>query len=65
MVNERFLSHPMIDALTTEQLEEMLNSIKERRYSPNGGLVWYTDIGQVNREMLSTEIKSRKKDTEH
>ena len=65
VVNERFLSHPMIDALTTEQLEEMLNSIKERRYSPNGGLVWYTDIGQVNREMLSNEIKSRKKDTEH
>ena len=65
VVNERFLSHPMIDALTTEQLEEMLNSIKVRRYSPNGGLEWYTDIGEVNREMLSNEIKSRKKDTEH
>lgn len=64
VVNERFLSHPMIDALTTEQLEEMLNSIKGRNTSPYGGLVWYTDIGRVNQELLSWELESRKKGKE-
>lgn len=62
LVNERFLSHPMLDVLSTDQLEQMLNSIRVRRDNPHGGLVWYTDIGGVNQELLTSEIETRGKE---
>ena len=62
MVNERFLSQPMMDALSLVQLEEMLNSIRVREDSPYNGMSWYTDIGGVNRDLLNSEILKRKKD---
>lgn len=61
VVNERFLSQPMMDALSLEQLEQMLNSIRVRQDSPYNSMPWYTDIGGVNRELLTSEINKRKK----
>ena len=62
VVNKRFLSQPMMDALSLEQLEEMLNSIRVRQDSPYNSMPWYTDIGGVNRDLLTSEINKRKKD---
>ena len=62
VVNERFLSQPMMDALSVEQLEVMLNCIRVRKDSPYNSMPWYTDIGGVNRELLESEILKRKKD---
>ena len=60
IVNERFLSHTMIKSLSAAQLEEMLNSIHVRREYPHSSMEWYTDIGGVNRDLLTSEIKLRK-----
>ena len=61
VVNERFLSQPMMDALSLEQLEQMLNSIRVSQDSPYNPMPWYTDIGGVNLELLTSEIEKRKK----
>ena len=61
VVNQRFLSRPMMDALSLEQLKQMLGSIHVHSESPNGGIVWYTDIGEVNQQMLLSEVHAREK----
>ena len=62
VVNQRFLSQPMLDALTLEQLEQMFKSIYVRHNSPFSNMEWYTDIGGVNRDLLSSEMDKRKKE---
>ena len=62
VVNERFLSQPMMDALTMEQLEQMLKSIHSKPDTPFTGMQWFTDIGGVNHDLLISEMKKRKKD---
>ena len=62
VVNKRFLSQPILDALSLEQLEEMYNSLRGRRDSPYGGILWLSDIGGVNRDLLLTEMKNRGKE---
>jgi hypothetical protein len=52
----------MMDVLSTDQLEQMLNSIYVRRDSPYNSMAWYTDIGGVNRDLLISEIAKRKKE---
>ena len=62
VVNQRFLSMPMIDSLSDVQLEQMLNSIRMHSVSPHSdGIMWYTDIGEVNFNLLSAERDRRKK----
>lgn len=62
VVNKRFLSQPMLDILSPEQLEQMLKSIYVRHSSPYSSMTWYTDIGGVNRDLLTSELEKRKQD---
>lgn len=59
IVNQRFLSQPMLDALSTEQLKQMLGNIKLMTESPFEHPVRPTDIGEVNQQMIETEINKR------
>ena len=63
IVNERFLSHPMLKLLTLEQLRKMKEDLKVIRLHddiPTTSGPWkFTDIAEVNNELLEAEIGSR------
>lgn len=61
IVNERFLSHPMLELLSTTQLKEMINSIRLEKVSPYGSLTRMTDVGEVNHTLLVSEQHRREK----
>ena len=56
IVNERFLSQPMLDKLNQQQLREMLDDIKQIPVNSYGSMTHMTDIGQVNYELLSAVL---------
>jgi hypothetical protein len=57
IVNERFLSHPMIQQLKPDQVEKMLKDIRVEPLSEHSSMVRYPDIGEVNRDLLQSELK--------
>ena len=59
VVNERFLTQPMLDRLSDDQLEQMLKSIHMHNTMPEGDFMWFSDIGEVNHEVLMAEKKHR------
>ncbi len=61
VVNERFLSQPMIDCLSDTQLEQMSMSIRMYPIHPEGGLSKFSDIGEVNQELIDRDSAKRKK----
>lgn len=61
VVNERFLTQPMLDRLSDDQLEQMLKSIHMHNTMPEGDFMWFSDIGEVNHEVLMAEKKHREK----
>ena len=61
VVNERFLSQAMLDTLSDSQLEQMRKCIRMHNTLPDGGMMWYTDIGEINHQLLDSEIEHRKK----
>lgn len=61
VVNERFLSQPMIDCLSDNQLSEITKSLRMHNNEDNRNLIWLTDIGEVNMELLNSETKRRNK----
>ncbi len=61
VVNERFLSRPMIESLSDSQLDLALNCIRMHNTMPDGGIMWFTDIGEVNHQLLDAEKRNREK----
>lgn len=61
VVNERFLSQPMLDCLSTEQLIEMQNSIRNHDGEQHWLKFWHSDVQEVNIELLTSELKRRGK----
>ena len=57
IVNERFLSHPMLQQLKPDQVEKMLNDIRVVPLSEHSSIVRYPDIGEVNRDVLQSELR--------
>lgn len=59
MVNERFLSHPIIDALSDEEVKKTLDNIKVNEGENVGPKRLYTDVGEVNHSLLESELSYR------
>ncbi|MBR5655478.1 MAG: hypothetical protein IKW98_02170 [Prevotella sp.] len=59
IVNERFLSQPMLDQLNQEQLKQMQGDIRQIPLGDYGSMTRMTDIGQVNFELLSAVISEK------
>lgn len=56
IVNQRFLSQPMLAKMSEQQLREMLDNIREMKLSPYGGITRKTDIGEVNSQLINAEL---------
>lgn len=62
VVNERFLNQPMLDALSDKQFEQMNRSLRLNNNEEFSNMIWLTDIGEVNMDLLRSEEKRRNKE---